>query len=103
MAVRKISTKLAVEGEAEYKQAIASCNTELRTLKSSLALVESEFKGNANSMEALTAKGNALEKMHEAQAKKVDTLKDALANAEKAQSAYSDRVSTAQSNIEICV
>lgn len=100
MAVRKISTKLAVEGEAEYKQAIASCNTELRTLKSSLALVESEFKGNANSMEALTAKGNALEKMHEAQAKKVDTLKDALANAEKAQSAYSDRVSTAQSNIE---
>ncbi len=100
MAVRKISTKLAIEGEAEYKQAIASCNTELRTLKSSLALVESEFKGNANSMEALTAKGNALEKMHEAQAKKVDTLKEALANAEKAQSAYSDRVSTAQSNIE---
>lgn len=100
MSTRKISTKLAVEGEAEYKQAIASCNTELRTLKSSLALVESEFKGNANSMEALTAKGNALEKMHEAQAKKVDTLKDALANAEKAQATYADRVSTAQSNIE---
>ena len=39
MAVRTISTKLAVEGEAEYKQKIASCNSELKTLKSSLALV----------------------------------------------------------------
>ena len=34
MAVRTISTKLAVEGEAEYKQKIASCNSELKTLKS---------------------------------------------------------------------
>ena len=42
MAVRTISTKLAVEGEAEYKQKIASCNSELKTLKSSLALVQSE-------------------------------------------------------------
>ena len=56
---RTISTKLAVEGEAQYKQAIASCNSELSTLKSGLALVESEFRGNANSMEALTAKGAA--------------------------------------------
>ena len=30
MAVRTISTKLAVEGEAEYKQKIASCNSELK-------------------------------------------------------------------------
>ena len=60
MAVRTISTKLAVEGEAEYKQKIASCNSELKTLKSSLALVQSEYKNNANSMEALTAKGEAL-------------------------------------------
>ena len=41
---RTISTKLAVEGEAQYKQAIAACNSELSTLKSGLALVESEFR-----------------------------------------------------------
>ena len=57
MATRTISTRLAVEGEAQYKQAVASCNAELATLKSNLALAESSFKGNANSMEALTAKG----------------------------------------------
>lgn len=102
MATRTISTKLAVEGESEYKQQIASCNTELRTLKSSLALVESEFKGNANSMEALTAKGDALAAMHEAQTKKVETLKAALENCQKAQETYSERVSAARSNIERC-
>lgn len=84
MAVRTISTKLAVEGEAEYKQKIASCNSELKTLKSSLALVQSEYKNNANSMEALTAKGEALSAMQTAQAKKVAELEKALENCQKA-------------------
>lgn len=75
MAVRTISTKLAVEGEAEYKQKIASCNSELKTLKSSLALVQSEYKNNANSMEALTAKGEALSAMQTAQAKRSPSWK----------------------------
>ena len=48
MATRTISTKLAVEGESEYKKAISACNSELSTLKSSLALTVSEFKNNAN-------------------------------------------------------
>ena len=72
---RTISTKLAVEGEAQYKQAIAACNSELSTLKSGLALVESEFRGNANSMEALTAKGAALDSMYKKQQEKVSTLR----------------------------
>lgn len=102
MATRTISTKLAVEGEAQYKQAIASCNSELSTLKSSLALVESEFRGNANSMEALTAKGAALDSMYKKQQEKVSTLEAALRNAQRAQEEYASRVSTAQSNIERC-
>ena len=100
MAVRKISTKLAVEGEAEYKQKIASCNTELRTLKSSLALVESEFKNNANSMEALTAKGSALSAMQNAQTEKVAKLEKALQNAQDHQEAYADGVSFAKKKVE---
>lgn len=99
MAVRRISTKLAVEGEAEYKQKIASCNSELKTLKSSLALVQSEYKNNANSMEALTAKGEALNAMQTAQAKKVAELEKALANCQKAQTTYADRVAEAEANV----
>lgn len=99
MAVRTISTRLAVEGEAEYKQKIASCNSELKTLKSSLALVQSEYKNNANSMEALTAKGEALSAMQTAQAKKVAELEKALENCQKAQTAYADRVAAAEANV----
>ena len=85
---RTISTKLAVEGEAQYKQAIAACNSELSTLKSGLALVESEFRGNANSMEALTAKSSALDAVYEKQREKVSELEKALANALEHQKAY---------------
>lgn len=102
MATRTISTKLAVEGEAEYKKAIAACNAENSTLKSNLAAVESSFRGNANTMSALTAKGTALSSMYEAQKNKVSTLEAALANAQKSQEQYAERVSTARENVERC-
>ena len=56
MATRTISTRLAVEGEAEYKASLKNINSELGTLKSELKLVESEFAGQANSLAALEAK-----------------------------------------------
>ena len=99
---RTISTKLAIEGEAEYKKAVSSCNSELSTLKSNLALAESAFRGNANSVEALTAKGTALSSMYEKQKDKVSTLETALSNAKRAQEEYSSRVSTAKENVERC-
>lgn len=102
MATRTISTKIAVEGEAEYKRAIAACNAENSTLKSNLAAVESSFRGNANTMAALTAKGSALSSMYEAQKSKVSTLEAALTNAQRAQEQYASRVSTARENVERC-
>ena len=54
MAVRTISTRLAIDGEAAYKQAVATINGELKNMQSALKLVESEYKNNANSMQALT-------------------------------------------------
>lgn len=95
MATRTISTKLAIEGEAQYKQALSACNAELKTLKSSLALAESEYKNNANSMEALTAKGKALSDMQAEQAKKVSLLETALKNAQSHQQAYADAAADA--------
>ena len=95
MSIRTISTKLAIEGETQYKQALSACNAELKTLKSSLALVTSTFKGSANSMEALTAKGKALSDMQAAQAKKISEVEDALKNAQEHQKAYADAAAEA--------
>lgn len=102
MATRTISTRLAVEGEAEYKASLKNINSELGTLKSELKLVESEFSGQANSLAALEAKGDALGKMYETQSDKVDKLREALQNAQKAQQTYSDRMDAARANIQRC-
>lgn len=102
MAVRTISTKLAIEGEAEYKRSAAAIKSELSVLCSNLDLVTSSFQGNANSMEALTAKGGALASIYDKQKEKVATLEDALKNAQRAQEEYANRVSAAQENIARC-
>ena len=79
--VRTISTKFAVEGEAAYKTAVGNINRDLKVLTSDLALVSARFKGNEDSMEAVTAKTEVLNKIYVAQKSKVKELSDALQNA----------------------
>lgn len=92
MATRTISTKLAIEGENEYRQSVANINNSLKTLKSELALVESQFRGNANSQDALKAKGDVLDKQLAVQEQKLNETKAALENAQKAQEKYAATV-----------
>lgn len=91
MATRTISTKLAIEGESEYRAALSRINTELKTAQSSLKLVESEFKNNANTLEALKSKHEAIERVFDTQKKKVDELAKALENAKSAQETYAQK------------
>lgn len=99
MSVRTISTKLAIDGEAQYKKAISECNSALSSLKSSLSLVESEFRNNANSMEALTAKSSALDSVYAKQKEKVSELERALANAQEHQAAYAELAADASKKV----
>ena len=69
MAVRTISTSIKLDGEQEFKRQMKSVDGELKNLKSEMALVTAEFKGNANSMEALTAKGQLLRREYDQQRK----------------------------------
>lgn len=85
MAVRTISTKLAIEGENEYKRSIADINTSLKTLQSELQKVESQYQEDANSVKALQAKKEALLKIQEKEREKVRELSAALDNAKNAQ------------------
>lgn len=74
MAVRTITTKLALDGEAQFKQAMTSVNGAMRTLKSEMALVEVQFKGQVNTLEVLTAKDRLLNDQVEQQREKIRTL-----------------------------
>lgn len=88
MATRTISTKLAIEGEAAYRSALSSINSELKSVNSALKLTKSEFASNATSMEAMRAKCEALKNVQEVQTQKIKALQDALNNAQGAASAY---------------
>jgi DNA repair exonuclease SbcCD ATPase subunit len=91
MPVRSISTRLTLEGEAEYKSKMSSVNGEIKTLGSELKLVESRFADNANSMEALTAKGDVLQRQYEAQSQKLALFTERLNAAQEAQQSATER------------
>lgn len=79
-----LSTRLVVEGEAEYKRAISSANTELKALGSEMNLLSQQSKGAANSLEALTQKQDILTRTLETQQSKYDAINAAIEANQKA-------------------
>lgn len=78
MAVRTITTRLELDGDAQFKEAMSSVNSALRTLKSEIALSEAQFKGQVNTVEALTAKNKLLTEVIDQQKEKVKALEQAV-------------------------
>ncbi len=73
--------KIGLEGEKEFKSALAEINNSFKVLGSEMKLVESQFDKNDNSVQALTARNEVLEKSIDAQKSKIETLRNALNNA----------------------
>ncbi len=76
-----IGIKLGVEGEKEFKKALADINSSFKVLGSEMKFVESQFDKNEKSVGSLTAKNEVLNKEIEAQKAKIETLRSALKNA----------------------
>ena len=93
MATRVIETRVQLDGEAEYRAALKSINGELKTLGSESRLIQAEFKGQANSMEALEAKGANLRKQIEVQNDAIKELEEVLG---KSRDAYGDHAKETQ-------
>ena len=73
--------KIGLEGEKEFKKALSEINQSFKVLGSEMKLVESQFSKNDHSVEALAARNQVLNKEIEAQKQKIETLRQALANA----------------------
>ena len=84
MADKKISLKIAIDGEAEFKQQLQSINSQLKTLGTESKKLDAIYADNANSYEALSAKVNMLGERYELVGEKVATLKSALSAADAA-------------------
>ena len=79
-----IGPRIGIEGEKEFRQAIGDINTNMRTLKTEMQAVSSQFDKNEKSQEAYTAKNEVLTKQIEEQRKKLAELSKGLqASAEK--------------------
>ena len=76
-----IGIKFGAEGEKEFKRSLSEINQTFKLLGSEMKLVQSQFDKNDNSVEALTARNEALNKQIDAQKGKIATLKSALENA----------------------
>ena len=100
MATRTISTRLVIDGEAEFKQAVTSINSELRKMGSELKLAEARFAEQANTTEALEAKLKALQNVYEIQKKKTQELTKAHENAQKAQETYAGKVDNLKAKLD---
>ena len=81
MATPGINTKVKMDGEKEYRAALAQINAGLKNLGAEMRATEQDFTDNANSVEALTAKGDVLARQMQTQQEKVDTLREVLQRA----------------------
>ena len=70
---------IKLEGETEYKKALASIMQTYKELQSELKLVTSQFDKNDKSQDALKAKAEAMNKLLEQQKAKLDLLNDRYA------------------------
>ena len=62
MATRTVKARVEIDGEKEYKAALAELNNGNRVLASEMRKLQAEYKGNAESTEFLTKKGEMLER-----------------------------------------
>lgn len=78
-----IGPRIGIDGESEFRKQLNNINTSLRTLKTELTKVSSEFADNAESEQALIAKNKTLQKSIDQQKKKIEEVAKALAAAEQ--------------------
>ena len=73
--------KIGLEGEKEFKKALADINQSFKVLGSEMKLATSQFNKNDKSVEALAARNKVLRKEIDEQTTKIETLRKALQNA----------------------
>lgn len=78
MAAPSINSKIKLDGEREYKAALAEIKSGLNGLKSELNLASEQFRDNADSVEALTKKNDILDRTILTQKKKIEQIEKAL-------------------------
>lgn len=86
-----IGASIGLDGEKEFKAAVSGINKDVKVLASEMKKVTAEFSDNKDSIEALTAKNDVLNKQVDTQREKINSLKSALENAKTQYGENSDK------------
>lgn len=95
----QIKTEIAVDGEQEYKKACKEIDASLKAIASEMKVVSATFEGNADSIEAMTAKQDVLNKRLEEQKKKVTEAEAALKKYQDAGQGTSEAAKKMETNL----
>ena len=77
----KITTFVGIEGERQYKKALAEIAQEIRLTSKDIAILTERYADNADSMEALMAQDELLHKQLEELRQKLEVMRQAYENA----------------------
>lgn len=80
---KEIGAVIKLDGEQDFRRGVANAAKELKNLDSESRLVEEQFKGQKNTLEALRAAHDVLGRSVEAHRKKEDEIRKALENARR--------------------
>lgn len=94
-----IKTKVGLLGASEYRSGLSDMTRSLTVLNTEMQASQSAFKGNEGSIEALTAKGESLQKIYDKQGEKVAYIAKQL---EAAKAEYGEN-STQVDNLQIAL
>ena len=104
---RRIGATIQLDGEKQFRSAVTQATSALKTMRSEMKLVDTQFAGQANTLEALTKKHEVLEKTLEQTRKVESETAEALANAQKnyanagdSLSKYRDALEKSQKELE---
>lgn len=77
----KYIASIVLDGEKQFKSAVAECNRKLTMMRSEMNLTKETFAGSANTLNALNAKYSILEKTMQAQNQKIKAIRDGMNHA----------------------
>lgn len=97
---RKIGATIALDGAANFKKDVNSCDQALKGFQAELGKTKAEYDGQQNSLEALTKKHSVLEKTLDAARKKQEAVQKALEASRKAQDNAAKAVEKQQSAVD---
>lgn len=85
MGKSQIGAIIKLDGEASFKASIQNCKTSISAMKAELKTIQSNYKGSANSLEALTEMQNKYAEIQRTAAAQVERMSQAYEKSKQAE------------------